>query len=201
MRETIAIVIASYGDLSWGTLATKRAFASTRDQSMDEVILDHYEDLSLGAARNAAAERTRCDWLCFLDADDELEEGYIEAMRAVLPPDHRTLLAPMVRIVPGTKAPIFPNRHVPVTELNHCVIGTLVPRSLFRAVGGFGEEKLYEDWALWLRCLRAGAIIQYVEGAVYRAFSHIGGRNLADDPRIRQEWYWKIRDEHMAEAK
>lgn len=198
MSKTIAIVIATYGDLAWGTLAMKRAFASTKDQWMDEVILDHYEDLSLGAARNAAAERTDCDWLCFLDADDELEEGYIEAMRDVLPLDDRSILAPMVRSVPGTKPPIFPNRHVPITDLNHCVIGTLVPRSLFRAVGGFGEEKIYEDWALWLRCLRAGATIQYVEGAVYRAFSHAYGRNLADDAKVRQEWYWKIRDEHMA---
>jgi GT2 family glycosyltransferase len=49
------------------------------------------------------------------------------------------------------------------------VIGTLVHRDLFWEVGGFPEYPHgFEDFALWSKCVRAGAEIVRVPDAVYR---------------------------------
>lgn len=71
--------------------------------------------------------------------------------------------------------------------LNEAVIGTLVSRQLFLNVGGFRDIPMYEDWDLWLRCVDAGAVLQYVEGAVYRAHVRPGSRNQADGRKMYAE--------------
>jgi glycosyltransferase involved in cell wall biosynthesis len=153
--------------------------------------------LTLAQARNAAARETNAEWLCFLDADDELESGYLEAMddawtrlrpRATEPLINPPLLAPALRRVwsndlrSSTRAEI-PNRGR-WPQINECVIGTLVQAAMFRAVGGFrdftddGERILmYEDWHLWLRCWNSGAQIVHVDEAVYREHVNDKGRN------------------------
>lgn len=160
----------------------------------------------------------RCDYFCFLDADDELVPGYADAMNSAFnlwnlwrPDDVRrnpVIFAPRVQYIheDGTEdEPVFPNRHRPIEELNHCVIGSLFPASLFFLIGGFREELLsglpltiYEDWDLVLRLLAAGAQIAYVEDAIYRAHVQPGSRNQGPDAH---RVYAGIRAEHVARRK
>jgi hypothetical protein len=64
-------------------------------------------------------------------------------------------------------------RAVPLRQANWLVIGTLVHRDLFWEVGGFPEaEHGLEDWALWSKCVRAGAEIVKVPDAVYRYWAN-----------------------------
>jgi hypothetical protein len=115
------------------------------------------------------------------------------------PPWHPrpSLLVPRVQVVgeDGSESrPSFPNRQAPMEDLNHCVIGTAVPRLLFRSIGGFRPElPIYEDWALFLACKRAGARLVDVSGAIYRAYEREGSRNRGR----AEETYRQIRDEHL----
>lgn len=226
----VSILISTYGHTLWKHLAIKRAIPSADRQGSMEVLYRHDPGGTLASVRNGLAEKARGDWLVFLDADDELEPGYLSAMQAcvsekIVGPAQkaiwsgdrsgemdqiRELLAPAVRYVMPASTPLgadfvsepeIPNRDKPIEEMNHCVIGTAIPRWLFQKVGGFDPSlPAYEDWALVLACLRAGARIEYVPAAVYRAYVTEGGRN-SQPPNVLGAAYDRIRAEHLEAAR
>jgi len=169
----ISVCIASYGSSDWDSLAWSRAWPSAIAQDPHEVIVEHQALGDVASSRNAAAAKATGDWLCFLDADDELAPGYIEAMQLYsdLDSSARTLLTPRVmQVVKGRrKRPKFWKK-LDITSGNWITIGTLVQRELFDEVGGF---RLFahglEDWNLWSRCIRAGASVRQIYGAIYIA--------------------------------
>jgi glycosyltransferase involved in cell wall biosynthesis len=210
----VTVIVATHGDEAWRELAWSRAYPSVLRQTVAPFshIVHHSPKGTLAEARNAAAAHVAADWLCFLDADDELHPEYLETMighwrdlasdywKATGERNHPwVLLAPAVQYVrpDGTETtPELPNRQAPMHVLNHCVIGTLIPTRLFHKVGGFREWPAYEDWDLFLRCAKHGpAVIVDVPGAVYRAFTH-PGRN--SQPReVLEAAYKQIRREHQ----
>lgn len=202
---TFAVVVATYGDESWRELAFERAIPSAEAAGADAVIVVHEGARSnVAHARNAGAAKARAHYLVFLDGDDELAPDYLDALYAADAAGSRhrrpLLLVPRVQRIDesGLEAvPAFPNRQAPMDVLNHCVIGTAVPRLLFRAVGGFDADlPVYEDWALFLACWRAGARLVDVPDAIYRAFEREGSRNTGATTRETYETYWRIREEH-----
>lgn len=205
-----SIVIATCGSPEWAELAWSRAYPSADAQRSPrvavEVVIEHHPDLSVSAARNAAAANASGDWLCFLDADDELEPWYLEAMSlkfmaGAITADWSPLLVPAVRYVQaGTDGyrddrATIPNRGL-WPAINECVIGTLIRRDRFDALGGFREWPSIEDYDLFLRAYDAGANLVYVADAVYRAHvSADGGRNRD------QSCYDEIWAEHEARTR
>lgn len=209
----VSVVIATCGGEAWHELAWARAYPSV---SAFGAIVEHYPDLTVSQARNAGAEYAAANnpdiadgdrWLLFLDADDELESGYLEAMQDALdrnpsgiweddehyeelwvtPP----LLAPAVRYVRARNGHLssspaaIPNAGK-WPRVNECVIGTLVRADLFQHVGGFRDRtddgtelSSIEDYDLWLRCFDVGAALVHVPQAVYRA--HVGDRSRNSD--------------------
>lgn len=214
----ISVCICTYGDGRWRDQARDEAMPNANLQhdglhpDIDlRVVAYHWPNGTLAQVRNYAATASDGDWLCFLDADDLLCPGYFNAMHAACPQktvtapfgasatfqDHTALLAPAVTSNGGP--PHMPNRHAPMDELNHCVIGTLVNRLLFIEAGGFRDDlPVYEDWAMWLACIRAGGHIVDVPDAVYCAASTSEGRNRRDRGTNVQT-YHLIRDEHRKE--
>lgn len=174
-RSNVAIIVATFGEQRWADMARRRAVPSAEAEHPAELIVEHGSRLHL--ARNAGAARASAEWLCFLDADDELEPGYLDAMAAT----SGDLLAPAVRFVddprgiPRGEAVTFADRNI--SRLNPCVIGTLVRRQLFDEAGGFWPERAWEDWSLFRRCWLLGAKIEHVPRAVYRAHTDPAGRN------------------------
>lgn len=209
----VSIVIATCGDDAWGELAWSRAYPSAREELEPgpgglgvrevQVIVEHYPSLSVPSARNAAAAIATGDWLCFLDADDELEPGYIAAMarafrEGAILEDWSPLLVPARRLVAPELAGGFvagqpmspagiPNRGG-WPAVNECVIGTLVRRERFEEVGGFRELPSIEDYDLWLRCYDAGAQLVYVEDAVYREHVSLAARRNNDQSPYPAIW-------------
>lgn len=207
---TVSILIATHGDPKWSDLARRRALPTASNQNAHEVIVRHATDLNLAESRNELAVKATGDWLCFLDSDDELGPGYIDAMRrAMLDQRPWSLLVPFVQYVDilreveiggvaetgfitKSEPPRSLNTGRPLYQMNWAVIGTLVPRELFLAVGGFrGDLTIYEDWELWLRCERAGAELIEVPGAIYRAYRRKGSRNERSPEAVKT--YQQIR--------
>jgi glycosyltransferase involved in cell wall biosynthesis len=77
----VSVLIATYGDPQWETLARSRALPTAQTQDAFEILLRHEPDGTVTTSRNALADQARGDWLCYLDADDELAPGYLGAMR------------------------------------------------------------------------------------------------------------------------
>lgn len=177
-----SVVVATFGAPEWAELARARAIPSACAEGPLEVIVEH--GTTLAEARNRGAARARGEWLVFLDADDELEPGYLEAIASA----SGDLRAPAVRYVTvGEPAPdplLFTGRNI--ARVNPCVIGTALRRDLFDQAGGFWTEPVWEDWSLFRRAWLLGAQIEHVPGAVYRVnVNPDGGRN--DSVRTQPE--------------
>lgn len=199
---TISVCITTYGEDAWHELAWSRAYPSVIDQGADEVLVKHWDDLAIGPARNATAADAVGDFLIFLDADDELETGYVEAMRdAIGECSHplQMLYQPAVRYIrKGQMAnPIL----IPQKDLridNYLVVGTMVSRSLFTDVGGFEDLKHgYEDWSCWAKCWKAGATITQVPHAIYNAHINPHSKHRQMWRRRREQVYWHQHAQHL----
>ena len=180
MTLDVSVVVATYGGPQWRTLAHQRAGPSAQALGVP-VIYVHAG--ALAQARNAGLAEVKTERVVFLDADDELEPGYLDAMGAGV----ADIRGPAVRYVQGLQAadPRVPN----VPGHNHAcggpcllggnwlVVGSLAPTALLRRVGGWGNKPIYEDFEMWLRCYKAGATFEAIPSAVYRAHVRTGSRN------------------------
>lgn len=184
----VTIVICSHGDERYRELALDRARPSARRQGAGEVIVLHdYRPCSTVAkVRNWALDMVTTSHVVHLDADDELEDGYLDALCA----GTADLRAPSVRyvrhgVVGSRVHPIVPHvvghDHRCVGDClpfgNWIVVGALAPVELLQRVGGWREWSAYEDWDLWLRCYQAGATVEALPDAVYRAHVRQDSRN------------------------
>jgi GT2 family glycosyltransferase len=204
MTAPITVCIGTYGRRrTWAVLA-ERARESAENQTMapTDIIWVHGDNLR--DARNGAAGAARSDWLCFLDADDQLDHRYIEAMtNAIAGHDGPALVQPAtVGVYPDgredAQAVVIPSR--PLVEGNFLVIGTLIRRDQFIRIGGFDDWPVFEDWDLWLRAWDDGAQVLTAPAAIYRVHVNLNGRNSCD-PAIQYRAYSQIRDRHLRGAR
>jgi hypothetical protein len=176
----VTVAVATFGDVSWRHLAEQRAIPSA--EALGVPVVTCHAD-TLHDARNWALAQVDTEWVCHLDADDELEPGYFEAMAA----GTADVRAPSVRYVrrhrlrePGMPA-VAGHTHQCVAEClvdgNWLVVGSLVRADLVREVGGWRDFDWSEDWDLWLRCHLAGASFEAIPEAVYRAHVRPDSRN------------------------
>lgn len=163
-----SILIPSYGQPHWQHLATTRAEPAARRCEPFEVLTEHFPDGDINTSRNALAAKATGDWLCFLDADDELEPDYLREMQAAYC-GRKKLYTPAVRIVRRRRSK--PPDFYPQVDLrygNWLIIGTLIERRTFLALGGFRDwPHGLEDWDLWARAHYAGLEVVRVPGAIY----------------------------------
>lgn len=203
---TITICITTYGDDAWHELAWSRAYPSTIDQGADEVLVRHHPDLTIGPARNKTVGEATGTMIVCLDADDELEAGYIEALRegaarvaAQFGPLRTTLFQPAVRYI--RKGRMQDPYLIPVGDFRHdnfLVVGTMISRDLFTRVGGFEDLKHgYEDWSLWAKAWKAGATVTQVPRAIYNAHINPNSKHRTMWKRRREQVYWHQRTQHL----
>lgn len=181
-----SIIIATYGDAKYSMLAKMRAVPSAKRQQYVQVVHQHYKGLSLAAARNRAAECATGEWLTFLDADDELAPGYIEAINNriedILYPES-VLFNPAVQYVHeyfSEEPVLLPTRDIEYGN-NYLVIGTTLHRSMFERAGQFIDWPAWEDWDLFRKCIAFGAGVLQVPEAVYRVWVSEGRNASAEN--------------------
>lgn len=190
------VVVATFGDRSWSELAAWRAVPSVEAEGVP-VVVSHADTLQ--AARNDGLDQVRTGFVVFLDADDELEPGYMRAMAS----GTADLRAPAVRyLTPGTE--LIPSRVPRVAGHSHdcsgdclpwgnwLVIGAAARVDVLRGVGGFADWPVYEDWDLWLRCWQAGASVEAIPSAVYVAHVRQDSRNRSGSAFERFEVHRQI---------
>lgn len=195
MRD-VSVIIATYGDIAWSTHAAWHAYPSVVSQThaANEIFLVHGP--TLHQARNAGAAQATSDYLIFLDADDALEDNYIEAMLAV-DADQGDIRYPATI---GVVNDLFDDAAVlakprDLRTGNYITIGAMINRMDFLEVGGFEDLPCLEDWDLFLRLWLAGCDIVGVPEAVYQITVHPGSRN--QDEKLHTRTYQKIRRKYQ----
>lgn len=186
----VSIAVATFGDDRWAETAHRVALPSARATGAPVV---HVHAGTMHGARNECLARISTKWVIYLDADDELEPGYLDAMMRGV----GDVRAPRVRYItqsgsepePAMPKVVWPaGRHARhrlcsgacLKDGNWVVIGAMARAGLLRQVGGWRPFAL-EDWDMWLRCYLAGASIEPVLAAVYRAHGRLSGRGLGSD--------------------
>jgi glycosyltransferase involved in cell wall biosynthesis len=197
----VTVAVVTVGSDYWRDLGDGIALPSALQAGADRVLRIHRPGLTLAAARNAAVQQAETEWIVFLDADDELEPGYLEALDA--PDVLSDLRAPAVRWLPAPWETPYPEVLPPpvvlddrdIRTLNPCVIGTAIRRELVAELGGFLEWPAWEDWCLFRRAVLAGATLEHVPRAVYRAHVREHHRNELD-PVAARRLHRRIRSYH-----
>lgn len=162
--DDLTVIVGTYGTDEWRDMG-----AATAAQH-DAV---HVHGKTLAAARNIGAQAATTEWLVFLDADDELSEGYCDAILAA----DGDLRAPALHLIYPDKVVVPDLASRDIERTNPCCIGTAIRRGMFLAIGGFPELDGWEDWAVYLRAVRRGARLVHVPDAIYRATVRPGSRN------------------------
>lgn len=175
----ITVAVCTYGSEEWADLARSRAIPSAADQAPTI----HVHADSLQDARNRALERVKTEHVVYVDADDELEANYIDAMAA----GTSDVRVPLVRYTRHGRARharmprVYGHKHDCTADClpegNWIVIGACARTDLLRDIGGWHDYPVYEDWSTWLRCYLAGATFEIISKAVYRAHVNVTSRN------------------------
>jgi glycosyltransferase involved in cell wall biosynthesis len=193
--DEFTVVVGTCGDRYWPHLARRRAIPSAKVQA--RVVHVHATDVA--TARNEGLNQVTTEFVVFLDADDELEPGFIEAMAG----GFADLRVPAIRqVIHGVQHdPFIPqvSGHDHECEAdclrdgNWMVIGTAARAELVRNVGGFKSEwPVYEDYDLWQRMWLAGATIERMPTAIYRAHVQRVSRNRSMSVRRRNQIHEQI---------
>lgn len=185
----VTVCVPTFGGENWIEVA-QRAIASAEDQGVPVV---HRHGVCLADARNYCAEVVETEWIIYLDADDELAPGYVEAMAAA-DADLRVPLVQYVQPGGGARRPSMPrvsgHRHTCtpdcLLEGNWLVVGTAVRAAMARKIG-WRTFYVFEDYDFWVRCWQAGASIEAVPGATYIAHVRRDSRNRRDTVEARNE--------------
>lgn len=193
-----SIVISTFGNFKWQLQAQERAIPSAKSFGVP-VYYNHVgADKSLHVARNMGLSQVKTEFVCHLDADDELAPGFFEHMSTVdgdLRPPSVNHVHQRMTFMPRVVGLKGVHQHVCVgeclTDGNWLVVGTVARTELLKKVGGWKEWGNWEDWELWLRCWVAGATITPVPNAVYMDYETPQGRNRSntreEDARIYHE--------------
>lgn len=156
---TVSVFLVSYGDHAFWEPLAERAWASIQAQTHRADQRGWWRDEAGPVARlrnlAAANAEAKTDFICFLDADDELDPHYLE--HALEGAEAADLVVPSVQRLSADGKPegapyFIPSR--PILTSNYIVISALIRWSLFDAAGGFREDlAFYEDWDLFLRLI------------------------------------------------
>lgn len=197
----VTIVVATFGDESWAELARERAIPSAEAQAP----CVHVHGGSLAASRNAGLAIVSTEFVVFLDADDELEVGYVEAMSR----GSADVRGPIARYVEDARERLWQPRvwgheHDCEAEClrdgNWLLIGSAVRTELLRRAGGWRDFPWSEDWDTWIRCWKAGATFELVPDAIYRAHVRRDSRNRGASQDEKLAAHEAIYQANFAEA-
>lgn len=191
--DDVTVVVATFGAMQWVVKAGKAATSARRQSVPAQVVIYHGD--TLHDARNQGANLATTEWLVFLDADDGLDPHYIEAMLAGDGDLRQPATLGMYDDGHYDDTPVVIPAKASILDGNWMVIGTMVRREMFLDVGGFRDLPAWEDWDLWIRCIRAGATLGVVPEAIYRVGVNAHGRNSIE-PSTAQALYSRIREEY-----
>ena len=197
MTITFEIIIPTFGDPKWKQTASERAIPSAFRQNGNTIVTPSHAD-SLSAARNDPGLASEADYLVFLDADDELDDGYTNSAALTIAATDADVVIPYVQKVNADGTATQPPKMLDPVSWAHgalCVVGSPIRTDLFKKVGGFKEMPMYEDWDLFWTLHQGGASFVESPSTVYRYWQTPVSRTRGEHPN-RREYLHNLRVSH-----
>ena len=190
----VTILVCTFGSDKWLNMGSSKA-ESLRNKFDYPVLHHHGEDIQ--SARNDAVAKAKSEWICIVDADDNLKLGYFDAMAKY--EDDYDLLAPAVRRISnsGRTQKVEYMGRWNIKNGNPCCIGTLFRKSYWEKVDGFSDLPILEDWDFFRRCYFSGARLKCVDEAQYLYYIMPDSRN--SDEKLRRKIANKIRKDYYVD--
>lgn len=159
----------------------------------------------VGISRNQGALLASSEYLLFLDADDALDEHFIESMVKVKADTKADIIYPNVLLWSHWHKDVKLRNawHESVEEVtkenmlqqNQIVVTSLVSRKRYLEAGGTPDIPILEDYALWMRCLQLGATFAKSPHSVLKYRQRKEGR-LRHNDEAKNEWYYKLKGQY-----
>ena len=169
-------------------------------ESIERIRVMHQPNRGLSAARNAGINATQARYICCLDADDRIDQTYLEKTVALLEVRKDIGIGyPLVKLF-GDEDRIWRTRDLDarlLLERNTIPAAAVFRREAWEQVGGYDEDMRlgYEDWEFWLRIARLGYRGRLVPDLLIEHRRH--GRTMTHHAQERhQELAGVIRDRH-----
>lgn len=196
----VEIVVVDDGS----TDATADVVQRLRSELGQEIQVTYLRQVRMGgnAARNAGVRAASGDWIAFLDSDDLWVEDKLEKQleRVSLSPGSVACYCGLRGFSDEGQLPVE-HRTFPEGDLSSSLLvrdGTaptscyLVRRSVLLDAGLFDEKlQARQDWDMWIRVSRFGAIVSVPEPLT--RFRHHDGERTSSDPNRELRAYRAIR--------
>jgi len=164
-------------------------------EAHSEVRADRQANRGTAAALNRGRLLARADYVCSVDADDELTPDYLSTMWAFvdLHPGFGFYSHDLWRVnEQGARERVYGWDEVRYLSLDEFLIaptvvgpGTLWNKGILEELGGYSEDVYNEDYDLWLRALVAGVRHIYCPSVLYCYHQH-GAQKTADGVRVQE---------------
>lgn len=175
--KDVTVVIPTCGDDAWLHMGNQ-AEENTKALGV-KTLRVHIPSGTVSQARNAGLYQVKTKYVVFLDADDDLDARYFEGV--VLTADvtataiqYNEQVGPQIPRVwlhehQGYKPHAGPCDGECLPDGNYIHIGAFINVAAAKAVGGFRDYPVYEDWALYLAMQQNGATFDTHYASVYLA--------------------------------
>lgn len=173
----VTVVVATCGNDDWYEMGNEAGRSALLTGA--NVLRVHLKDGTVAEARNQGLRDTKSEYIVFLDADDSIDPRYFIGVNptadvtatSIKYPYHENALMPAV-----WQHENYPwKRHDGMCKAeclldgNWIHIGAICRTEAVRAVNGFREYPVYEDWALFLSMQQNGASFGYHIDSIYYA--------------------------------
>ncbi|MEX0748993.1 MAG: glycosyltransferase [Candidatus Saccharimonadales bacterium] len=183
-----------------GSTDNSRAVIDTyKDNPLVEII--HQQNKGVVATKNLGIEKTSTYWTIFLDADDKIENDYVEKLINTAHSGGYAIVYTDMKVFGATndviKARPFNIRSM--LQRSYVHNSSLIKTSYLKQIGGYKEEMRdgVEDWELYLTLYEAGAKFGYHDEPIfsYRYHDSSMSRNTQVAKR-EMEFYRRIAGLH-----
>jgi glycosyltransferase involved in cell wall biosynthesis len=175
----------------------ERAKRSVREQvypAYEHIVEEDVDKEGPAIVRNRAVEKTRCEWIAFLDDDDYLLPNHLSALKDEWFREQQhgrepDIIWPWFRVEGGADPfPQFQGRQFDINQPHIFPITVLLRKAAFDEVGGFLPSRGHhpdghdtgEDFNLWLRLAEAGFTFHHTPDITWVWRHH--GRNTSGLP-------------------
>lgn len=171
----VTVIIATCGGEEWSRMGDE-ALISIKDRFPVEIIRVHKHDKSLAETRNYALGLVSTEYVCFVDADDTIKDGYFDfeptsdvTVTAISYNGNEATIPPVWYHMRGRKG--YHEGECTsecLVDGNYIHIGAIMKTSAAKDFK-FREYPVYEDYAWWLELQQNGLTFSKRPESVYKA--------------------------------